>query len=74
MTPFRWWAAFVPSLVIVAAVRANAATMADCAAVVDAGERLACYDALARESGYRPGGAEEPEGSLLEAEEFHALA
>jgi phospholipase A1 len=66
MTPFRWWAAFVPSLVIVAAVRANAATMADCAAVVDAGERLACYDALARESGYRPGGAEEPEGSLLE--------
>ena len=65
MTRFPVRTSLVPVLFCASALQANAATMAECAAVTDAGERLACYDAMARESGYQPGVSGEPEGSLL---------
>ncbi len=63
MIRYMYRAATVLALVVGA--QATAATLAECAAVVDAGERLACYDGIARDAGYQPGGPDEVVGSLL---------
>lgn len=46
---------------------AAAASLAECAALADAGERLACYDGVARAAGFQPGQAQAPQGSLLDS-------